>query len=80
MFFEWIPFSLSTPSPNPKNLFLSGFYVCYFSGVVIVILMFSVPLMSVPFNVEVMPSSTFLVSFWMYGFSGRVFPLMSMLA
>ena len=35
----------------------------YVSGVVMVILMFSFPLMLAPFRVEITPNSTFFVSF-----------------
>jgi len=48
-------------------------------GFVILIWMFSVPLMLAPLRVEIKPMSTFLVTFWTYGFSGNVSPLMSML-
>jgi len=41
--------------------------------------MFSFPLMLVPFRVEIKPVSTFLVTFWTYGFNGSGFPLMLML-
>jgi len=52
---------------------------CEFLGFVIVIWMFWLRFMLAPFRVEMMPSSTFRVTFCTYGFSGSVFPLMSML-